>query len=189
MLLRYYNVPSYPSAPGEAASLLVLAQIVGADDASRLYRQLVETKIADATSCKYVGNGLDSGRLIFLVIPAAGVALDKAEAALDAVIAELRKTGVTQQELDGAKSALEAQDVFESDDQSLLARRYGEGVALGRSVADVDAVPSRIQGTRLEDIRQAANTFLRLERSVTGTLTPPPQTVETVGSSLTPVKP
>ena len=76
-----------------------------------------------------------------------------------------------------------------SDDQSLLARRYGEGVALGRSVADVDAVPSRIQGTRLEDIRQAANTFLRLERSVTGTLTPPPQTEETVGSSLTPAKP
>ena len=189
MLLRYYNVPSYPSAPGEAESLQVLAQIVGADDASRLYRQLVETKIADAANCKYVGNGLDSGRLIFLVIPAAGVALDKAEAALDAVIAELRKTGVTQQELDGAKSALEAQDVFESDDQSLLARRYGEGVALGRSVADVDAVPSRIQGTRLEDIRQAANTFLRLERSVTGTLTPPPQTVETVGSSLTPAKP
>ena len=51
MLLRYYNVPSYPSAPGEAESLQVLAQIVGADDASRLYRQLVETKIADAANC------------------------------------------------------------------------------------------------------------------------------------------
>jgi zinc protease len=149
----------------------------------------VETKIADAANCKYVGNGLDSGRLIFLVIPAAGVTLEKAEAALDAVIAELRKTGVTQQELDGAKSALEAQDVFESDDQSLLARRYGEGVTLGRSVAEIDAVPGRIQATRLEGISQAANTYLRPQLSVTGTLTPPPQTVETVGSSTTPAKP
>ena len=74
--------------------------------------------------------------------PPPGSPLDKVEAALDAVIAELRKNGVTQQELDGAKSALEAQRVFESDDQTSLARRYGEGVALGRSIADIDAVPA-----------------------------------------------
>jgi zinc protease len=64
--------------------------------------------------------------------------------------------------------------VFESDDQTSLARRYGEGVALGRSIADIDAVPSRIQAIGLDDIKRAANEFLSPERSVTGTLTPPP---------------
>jgi len=175
VLLRYYYVPSYPSArPGEAESLQLLAQILGADDTSRLYRRLVADKLASATGSNYLGNGLDSGRLVLLVIPAAGPPLEKVEAALDAVIADVRENGVTQEELDSAKSALEARRVFESDDQTSLARRYGEGVALGRSIADIDAVPGRIQAIGLDDIRRAANGFLSPERSVTGTLTPLP---------------
>ena len=78
------------------------------------------------------------------------------EAELDAIIADVRENGVTQEELDRAKSALEAQRVFESDNQTALANRYGQGVALGRSIADIDAVPARIQAVTLDDIKQAA---------------------------------
>jgi zinc protease len=175
VLLRYYHAPSYPSArPREAESLQLLAQIVGADDTSRLYRRLVEEKFASAAGTNYLGNELDSGRMAFVVIPAAGQPVERVEAALDAVIADVRERGVTQQELDNAKSALEARRVFESDDQTKLAYRYGQGVALGRSIADIDAAPGRIQGIGLDDIRQVAREFLSPERSVTGTLTSPP---------------
>jgi zinc protease len=93
---------------------------------------------------------------------------------LDAILAEMREKGVTQDELDRAKSALEARRIFESDNQMTLARRYGEGLVLGRSIADLDAVPGRIQSMQLVDANKVAAQFLIPRRSATGTLAPPP---------------
>jgi len=174
VLLRFYHVPSYPSArPGEAESIELLAGIVGGDDTSRMYQRLVASKLASTAGSDYVANNLDSGRLSFVVIPSDGVPLEKVEAELDAILAELREKGVTQDELDRAKSTLEARRVFDSDNQVTLARRYGEGVALGRSIADLDALPGRIQAVGLDDIKRVAAELLNAQRSVTGILTPP----------------
>jgi zinc protease len=150
-----------------------LAWIIGADDTSRIYQRLVAGSLAATAGATYEGSNLDSGRMAFIVIPLPGITLERAEAELDAIIAEVRQRGVTQDELERAKSALEAQLVFESDNQGALANRYGQGMALGRSVADINSVPSRIQAITLQDIKQAAVEFLSAQRSVTGTLTPP----------------
>ena len=175
LLLRYYRTASYPSGrPKEAESLELLAWIVGNDDTARMYRRLVEENLASTAGANYEGVGLDGGRMSFVVIPAAGVSLQKVETELDAIIGDVRENGVTQAELDRAKSALEAQRVFESDNQTALANRYGQGVALGRSVTDLDAVPARIQAVTLDDIKRVANEFLKPQNSVTGTLTLPP---------------
>ena len=99
--------------------------------------------------------------------------LEKVEAILDAIILEVREKGVTQAELDRAKGAFEAVRVFELDDQMQLARRYGEGVAFGQSIADVDELAKRVQSRSLEDIKRVASEYLGLERSVTGTLVLP----------------
>ena len=174
VMLRFYDVPSYPSArPGDAESIELMAWILGGDDTSRLYQRLVSKKLASAAGSDYLANTLDSGRLSFVVVPLDGVAFATAEAELDAVLAEVRANGVTQEELDRAKSTLEARRVFESDNQMTLARRYGEGVALGRSIADLDALPGRIQARTLDDIKRVAAEFLVAPRSVTGMLTPP----------------
>jgi zinc protease len=170
-LLRYYHVPSYATArPGEAESIELLTQILGGDDTSRLYRRLVVEKLASTAGASYLGNGLDSGRIAFLVVARSGIALEKVEAQIDSTIAEIRESGVTQDELDRAKSALKARLVFESDNQLTLARRYGEGVALGRSIADIDAVPGRIEAIGLGDIKRATQQFLVAVRSVAGTM-------------------
>jgi zinc protease len=174
VMLRFYHAPSYASGrPGDAESVELLATIIGGDDTSRMYRRLVSNKLASTAGTDYVGNTLDSGRVSFVIIPLDGIPLEKAEAELDAILAEIRETGVTQEELDRAKLTLEARRVFESDNQMTLARRYGEGVALGRSIADLDAVPRRIQATSLDDIKRTAAEYLTAQRSVTGTLTPP----------------
>jgi len=174
ILLRYYRVASYASArAGDAEALELLAWILGGDDTSRTYRRLVGEQLASTAGSNYESTGLDSGRLAFVVIPLPGVSLERAEAALDATIADVMANGVTQAELDRAKSALEAQRVFESDNQATLANRYGQAVAVGRSVADVDAVPLRIQQRTLEDIKRMAGEALKPERSVTGTLIAP----------------
>jgi zinc protease len=138
-----------------------------------MYRRLVEGNLASTAGANYDGTGLDGGRMSFVIIPGAGVTLEAVEAELDAIITEVRENGVTQVELDRAKSALEAQRVFESDNQTTLANRYGRGVALGRSVSDLDAVAGRIQALTLDDIKRAAGEFLNPHSSVTGTLTLP----------------
>jgi zinc protease len=174
ILLRYYLTPSFASGPaGEGESLELLARIIGGDDTSRLYRRLVVEKLASTAGANFSSAGRDSGRLAFVVIPLEGVALEKVEAILDAIILEVREKGVTQAELDRAKGAFEAVRVFESDDQMQLARRYGEGVAFGQSIADIDELAKRVQSRSLEDIKRVASEYLGLERSVTGTLVPP----------------
>lgn len=174
ILLRYYLTPSFASGPaGEGESLELLARIIGGDDTSRLYRRLVVEKLASTAGANFSSAGRDSGRLAFVVIPLEGVPLEKVEALLDAIILEVREKGVTQAELDRAKGAFEAVRVFELDDQMQLARRYGEGVAFGQSIADIDELAKRVQSRSLEDIKRVASEYLGLERSVTGTLVPP----------------
>ena len=174
ILLRYYLTPSFASGPpGEGESLELLARIIGGDDTSRLYRRLVVEKLASTAGANFSSAARDSGRLAFVIIPLEGVALEKVEAVLDAIILEVREKGVTQAELDRAKGAFEAVRVFESDDQGQLARRYGEGVAFGQSIADIDELAKRVQSRSLDDIKRVASEYLGLERSVTGTLVPP----------------
>jgi zinc protease len=174
ILLRYYLTPSFASGPaGEGESLELLARIIGGDDTSRLYRRLVVEKLASTAGANFSSAGRDSGRLAFVVIPLEGVPLEKVEAILDAIILEVREMGVTQAELDRAKGAFEAVRVFESDDQMQLARRYGEGVAFGQSIADIDELAKRVQSRSLEDIKRVASEYLGVERSVTGTLVLP----------------
>jgi zinc protease len=180
LVLRYYRAPSYKTgSAGQAESLDVLAWILGGDDTSRMYRRLVEGNAAVTAGASYDGTGLDGGRIDFVVIPVEGVTLEKAEAELDALIADLQQNGITQDELDQAKSTLEAKRVFESDNQTTLAQRYGQGVAVGRAVAEIDAVPDRIAALTLDDVKRAAVEFLKPERSVTGTLTLPPAAAAT----------
>ena len=63
--------------------------------------------------------------------------------------------------------------MFETDDQMQLARRYGEGVAFGQSLADIAGLAARVQAKTVDDIKRIANEYLLIERSVTGTLVEP----------------
>lgn len=97
---------------------------------------------------------------------------------------------MTEEELERAKAGLEARRVFESDDQTALARRYGEGLAVGRTVEDIEALPSRIRSRSLDDVRRTAVRFLSPVRSVTGTLARPQgATALTASPAQAPLKP
>lgn len=175
LLLRFYHVPSRRSAPAnEAAVLTVLARILGGDDTSRLYRHLVlERKLAVQSGADYQGANLDSGRLALLALAAKGHSPAEIEAAVDEVIAGVVADGVTQEELTRAKRGLEADHVFELDNQEKLARRYGEGLTVGRTLADIEGDPERIEKVTADEVRQVAAGFLQLRRSVTGVLVKP----------------
>ena len=174
---RDYVAPSHQTAkPGEAEALTLLSKVLADGSTSRLYKKLVvEDKIASSTDGGYWGTAIDSGKIAVYAVAADGMSLDKVEAALDAVIEDVRQNGVTQAELDRAKAGEIAQFVYDSDSQSTLARRYGYELAVGRTVADIKAWPKAIESITLADVKKAAEKFLDIRRSVTGTLVPTPQ--------------
>ncbi len=171
---RYYVTPSYSTAkPGEAEALDLLMKILADGSTSRLYRKLVvEDKLAATTGGDYSGWGLDSGAVSLYAVAAGGNGLDKIETSVDGVLEDIRANGVTEVELARAKKALLADYVYESDNQASLARRYGWGVAVRRSIKDIEDWPQAISKVTLTDVKHAADTYLDLRRSVTGYLEP-----------------
>ena len=171
---RQYLAPSYLTAePGEAEALDLLMKIATSGATSRLYRSLVvDQHLASSAGGWYSGSARDSGKVSVYAVPGDGVAIDKLEAGVDAVLAEIIAKGVTEAELDRAKKGYLAEYVYESDNQASLARRYGWSLTVGRTVADIEEWPQRIAKVTVEDIQKAANKFLDVRRSVTGTLNP-----------------
>ncbi|MCC6948098.1 MAG: insulinase family protein [Bradyrhizobiaceae bacterium] len=179
-LSRTYLVPSYRLAkPGEAEALDVLAHIVGGGSLSRLYRTLVvEKDMAVNAGAWYGGVDLDHSRFGIYATPKPGVSLESLEAAIDAVVARVAADGVTDAELDRAKTRLIADSVYAQDSQARLARMYGAGVVVGMSVEEIRAWPDQVRKVSADVVRDAASTWLELRRAVTGHLIAPPVKTE-----------
>ena len=171
---RYYVTPSYlTAAPLEAEALDLLMKIVGSGATSRLYQKLVaEDGVASSAGGWYAGSSMDFGKIAVYAVPADGQPMDRVESAIDAVLAEVIQNGVTDVELDRAKKGYLAEYIYESDSQSTLARRYGWGLVVGRTIDDIEAWPAQIAKISREDIQKVAARYLEARRSVTGTLLP-----------------
>jgi zinc protease len=171
---RDYVVPSYvTAAPGEAEALDIMMKIAVDGATSRLYKELVvNKKVASSAGGNYTGSGLDSGKLSVYAIAADGVGLDKVEAEVDRVLTGIAKEGITAAELERAKNAYIAEYIYENDSQSSLARRYGWGLVVGRTIEQIEGWPDAIAKVTLDDVKKAAATYLDLRRSVTGLLIP-----------------
>jgi zinc protease len=171
---RAYLAPSYnTSEPGEAEALDLLMKIVAGGATSRLYQKLVvEQKVASSAGGYYSGSGLDYGKIMLSAAVADGATIEQVEKGFEAVLGEVMRDGVTAEELDRAKKAYIAEFIYETDNQMTLARRYGWGMASGRTIAQIDAWPSDISKVTLDQLKAAANKHFVLARSVTGTLIP-----------------
>lgn len=171
---RIYRVGGYAEAgPGEAESHEVLAQLLGGDVTGALYRKLVvERKIASDASASYEGMVRDSGEFRVDAVPRPGVSLENLERAVDQVITHYATSPAPRAELDRAKKQLVASTVFRRDSQSELASAYGEALAIGLSLDDVDAWPDRIRKVSDVEIEKAATSDLVKQDAVTGYLVP-----------------
>ncbi len=171
---RTYLAPSYTTAkPGEAEALDLLMKIVASGATSRLYKRIVvKDKIATSAGGWFSGGGFDSGRLGFYGVAAPGKTVEQIETVIDDVIAEVVANGVTGAELKRAKAAYVSSYVYGNDNQASLARRYGWALATGRTIADVESWPDRINAVDLEQVNAVAAAAFDLRASVTSTLLP-----------------
>ena len=171
-LSRAYLAPSRTTAkPGVSDALEVLAHILGGGENSRLYRSLVvEQGVAINAGAYYSPTALDYGKFGLYATPRSGKSLHDVEAAIDAVIADIREQGVTADELSLAKNRLIADAVYAQDNQAALARWFGAALATGETVEMVRRWPEDIRAVSADAVRDAARTLLDSRASVTGYL-------------------
>ncbi|WP_424987247.1 M16 family metallopeptidase [Microbulbifer sp. S227A] len=169
---RSYLAPERDSGAQErAAALVLLSEILGSGTTSFLTEKLqFEQKLAVYTGAFYGGTSLDDTTFDLVIVPASGVSLEDAEAALDATIAEFMRSGVDEAQLDRIKMQLRAAQVYARDNVDGIANRYGRGLTSGLTVADIQAWPDILQAVTADEIMAAAREVFRPEASVTGWL-------------------
>ncbi|RAH99505.1 peptidase M16 [Acuticoccus sediminis] len=165
-------VPSYNTAkPGEAEAIDVLAEVLGGNNTSRLYTDLVrESGIATSAGSYYQSSAVDDTRFVVYATPTDGSDLADIEARAKAAVADIARNGVTDEELRRAKTNLLSSVIFAQDNQSSLARIFGASITTGSTVDDIKAWPSQISKVTAEDVQTAAQTYLDGKASVTGRL-------------------
>ena len=115
---------------------------------------------------------MDSGTFGLYGVPNAGIDVGKVEAAVDAILADVLKNGVTQAELDRVRSKALAEQVYLLDDQGSLARMAGVALMTGLTIWDLLNRDVETATVTPDDIRQAAAKVMVLKGSVTGILLP-----------------
>lgn len=176
---RSYLAPERdPGDQAEAAALTVLAEVLGGNQAtSVLGRKLVfGSGEAIYASAFYDGMSIDDTQFTLAAMPAADVGLPEVEAALDKAIAEFLAEGVDPAQFERIKTQIRAGEIYGRDNTEALARRYGEALASGFSVADVQGWPEALMAVTEEDVMAAAAKVFDRKHAVTGVLTRPEPT-------------
>ena len=173
--MRAWVVPTYRTAePGEAEALDLLSEILGGSSRSRFYQQVVvKSGIAAQAGAGYDGGGYDPSAFSIYGAPQGEHSLDEVEAAMDAQITTLIEDGISTEELDRAKARYLRGMIFARDAQQNMAQIYGNALATGGSIADIEQWPERIRAVTPEQVQAAARTYLDPAKAVTSYLLPP----------------
>ncbi len=170
---RSYLAPERDHASQEkAAALYLLSELLGGGTTSYLANALqFEQQVAVYTAAFYSGVSLDDTTFDFVVVPADGVTLEEAEAALDRTVTQFLAEGVDSQQLERIKLQLRASEIYARDDVDRIANRYGRALTSGLTVEDVQDWPRVLQSITEDEIIAVAREVMRPETSVTGYLT------------------
>ncbi|SIQ75202.1 zinc protease [Paracoccus thiocyanatus] len=156
-----------------AAALSVLADLLaGSSQTSVLARDLVLTGKALYVNAFYDGFAVDPTSFALSMVPAPGVSNAEAEAALDAALAKFLADGPDPAQLERVKTRLRAARIYAQDSAHGRAYDYGQGLATGLSIEDVNDWPDILAAVTPDDIRAAAQRVLDSKASVTGWLLP-----------------
>jgi len=173
---RSYLAPERdPGNQREAAALTVLAELLGGNgQTSVLARALqFDTQTAVFSSAYYDGTSIDDATFGLVVMPAHGVSLADAEAALDKVLADFLKDGPDPAALERIRTQVRAGEIYARDDVESLANRYGQELSVGLTMTDIDTWDEALSAVTAEDVMAVAHKVLDRKHAVTGWLTRP----------------
>ena len=157
-LYKVYHMPGRLDEAYYPADLL--SDVLGRGKSSRLYQRLVkEQPLFNSISASCTGS-FEPGLLVVSGRLNAGVTLEQADAAIEAVVAEMAVTEVDALELEKVKNQAEASIVF--SEIELLNRAMN--LAFSKLLGDANLVnedSARVQAVTTADLRAAAREILR----------------------------
>jgi zinc protease len=158
----------------EAAALEMLAQLLGGSGITSYLGQELQLKQKAALSVAsfYDGVSLDQDTFGIYLLPTPSTSKEDAEKALDATLKSFLAKGVDEAHLERLKNQVLAAGIYEKDSLGGLARKYGQALASGLTIEDIQAWPDVLQSVTTEDIMNAANKVLNMDNSVTAWLLP-----------------
>jgi len=158
---KIYRAPSAHENKKESLALEVLGDIMGEGSTSRMYKALVrDQKIATSAGLAYEAENWDDSDVWTYATPAPGVDLKKLRDAMDAQLRLLVDKGVTPEELNAAKTRMEAEAVYARDSLTEPAMIFGYALTTGESVDDVEYWPYNIAHVTAQDVQNAAKKYL-----------------------------
>ncbi|MDQ2066253.1 pitrilysin family protein [Xinfangfangia sp. CPCC 101601] len=172
-IYRSYLAPERdPGAQKEAAALTILAELLGGDgQTSHLARALqFDSQTAVYSAAYYNGTAIDDTTFGLILVPAPGVSLDEAEAALDAAVADFIAQGPDPAAFARIQTQIRASEIYARDNIRGLAQRYGEGLTIGLSLEDVQAWDDVLASVTIEEVQAVAAQVLDRKNAVTARL-------------------
>jgi len=175
-IYRTYLAPERdPGDQKEAAALTILAELLGGDgQTSHLARALqFDSQTAVYSAAYYDGTAIDDTTFGMIVVPAPGVALAEAEAALDSALADFIAKGPDPAAFERIRTRIRASEIYARDSIRGLAQAYGEELSVGLTIKDVQDWDDVLSSVSIADVQDAAAKVLDRNRSVTAWLTRP----------------
>lgn len=157
-LYKVYHMPARTEPDYYAADLL--SDVLGRGKSSRLYQRLVKEQPLFNSISASVSGSLEPGLLVVSGKLNQGVDLAQADAAVEAVVAELLTAPIAPEELEKVKNQAEASIVF--SEVELLNRAMN--LAYAKLMGDADLVnqeSARVQAVQPADVLRAAREVLR----------------------------
>lgn len=161
-LYKSYHMAGRFDAGFHAADLM--SDMLGRGHSSRLYNQLVKEKEIFTSISSFTMGTIDPGLIVVSGRIKPGIAIEDAEAAVDAVIQDLVRYGVTMDELTKTKN--QALTTMEFEKVEVMNRAMNLAfAALSGDVNSVNHESEKIARVSLEEIQQAAAEILRPENA------------------------
>lgn len=172
---RQYIAPSYQTQDEDdrVYALQVLSELLGSGPTSRLYRSLVvEQELAAAAGSWYSPRAVDWGTFGLYATPRPGVDIERLAQAMEAEIARLLREGVTEEEVETAKTRMRAGVIYARDSLQGAAHTIGAALATGGTLEQVETWPQHIAEVTRDEVVDAARAVLRDNAVATGILLP-----------------
>ncbi len=152
----------------DAAAYDVLQDVLARGRTSRLYRNLVETQLAVQVQAIPEFPGSKHPTLFAILgVPNRGVSPDSVEHAIYEQLDRIREEGITEEELERAKTRARSDLIGQLDSNSGLAYQLSRMEALTGDWRDVFRDLEELQAVTAEEVRRAAEeTFRRENRTV-----------------------
>jgi zinc protease len=159
-----YLGPSIHSNDSSALSLV--AEILAGGDSSRLYTKMVyEQQVVQSVSCDSDLRE-DLGLIVFRLILASGKTIADAEKSLSNEIEQVLKDGVTEAELDKAKSRFLTGKLEERETVNGKASALGQAVVVYGDATRVNTDLAKLQAVTTAEIKEVMNRYITGKKKV-----------------------